>query len=129
MIYIMTPATKQTKFAAYETPALAMDLLTDLQYADRNREQHPVAEWNRILLAINEVNFEDESEFNEIKLRAIRKPAFGKSFTPRKKVKCVMGGAIEDVGMLGVGASYDVKSALQPSAMEDQAEPWILTGK
>jgi hypothetical protein len=60
IIHIMTPATKQTKFAAYETPALAVDLLTNLQYADLIREQHPVAEWNRILLAIKEENFENE---------------------------------------------------------------------
>jgi hypothetical protein len=129
MIHITTPATKQTKFAAYETQALAMDHLTDLQYADLIREQHPAAEWNHILLAINEGNFENESEFNEIKLRATRKPAFSKSFTPRKKVKFVMGGAIEEVGMLDMGASYDVNATLQPRAMEDQTEPWILTGK
>jgi hypothetical protein len=99
-----------------------VDLLTDLQYADLVREQHPVAEWNRILLVIKEGNFENESEFNEIKLRATRKPAFRKSFAPRKKVKFVMGGAIEDVGMLNMGASYDVKANLQPRAMEDQTE-------
>jgi hypothetical protein len=92
MILIMTPATKQTKFAAYETPALPVDLITDLQYADLIREQHPVAEWNQILLAIKEGNFENESDFNKIKLRAARKPAFRKSFTPNKKVKFVMGG-------------------------------------
>jgi hypothetical protein len=57
MIHIMTPAAKRTKFAAYETPDLAVDLLTDLQYADHIREQHPVAEWNHILLAIKEGNF------------------------------------------------------------------------
>jgi hypothetical protein len=34
MIHIMTPATKRTKFAAYETPALAVDLLADLHYSD-----------------------------------------------------------------------------------------------
>jgi hypothetical protein len=110
MIHIMTPATKKTKFAAYETPALAVDLLTDLQYADLIQEQHRVVEWNHILLAIKEGNFENKSEFNEIKLRATRKPAFSKSFTQRKKVKFVMGGAIEDVVMLGMGASYDVKA-------------------
>jgi hypothetical protein len=129
MIHIMTPAKNQTKFAAYETPALAVDLLTDLHYADLIQEQHPVAERNRILLAINEGNFENESEFNKIKLRSTRKPAFSKSFTPRKKVKFVMGGAIEDVGMLDMGASYVVKATLQPRAIEDQTEPWILTGK
>jgi hypothetical protein len=57
MIHIMTPARKQTKFAAYETPALAVDLLTDLHYADLIRDQHPIAEWNRILLEINEGKF------------------------------------------------------------------------
>jgi hypothetical protein len=29
-----------------------------------------------------------------------------------------MGGAIEDVGMLGMGPSYEVKATLQPRAME-----------
>jgi hypothetical protein len=70
MIHIITPATKQTKFAAYETPDLSVDLLTDLQYADLIRDQHPVAEWNLILLAIKEGNFDNESEFSEIKLWA-----------------------------------------------------------
>jgi hypothetical protein len=81
------------------------------------------------LLAIKEGNFENESEFNEIKLRAARMPAFSKLFTPLKKVKCVMGGAIEDVGMLDMGAYYDVNATLKPLAMGDQTEPWILTGK
>jgi hypothetical protein len=40
-----------------------------------------------------------------------------------------MGGTIEDVGMLYRGAPYEVKATLQPRAMENQAEPWILTGK
>jgi hypothetical protein len=44
MMHIMTPATKQTKFAAYETPAMAVDFLTDLQYAAFVQEQHHVAE-------------------------------------------------------------------------------------
>jgi hypothetical protein len=60
MLLIMTPTTKQIKFAAYETPALAVDLLTDLQYAGLIQEQHPVAEWNRILLAINEGKFKNK---------------------------------------------------------------------
>jgi hypothetical protein len=81
------------------------------------------------LLAIKEGNFENESESSEIKLRATRKPAFRKSFTTRKKVKFAMGGAIEDVGMLGMGAPYEVKATLQPRAMENQTEPWIITGK
>jgi hypothetical protein len=31
--------------------------------------------------------------------------------------------------MLDMGASYEVKTTLQPRAMGDQTEPWILTGK
>jgi hypothetical protein len=108
---------------------LAVDLVTDLQYADLIREQHPVAEWNRILLEITEGTFENESESNKIKLWATRKPAFSKSSIPRKKVKFLMGGSIKDAGMLDMGASYDVKATLQPCDMEDQTEPWIITGK
>jgi hypothetical protein len=51
---------------------------------------------NHILLAIKEGNFENELEFNENKLRATRKPFFSKSFTPRKTVKIMTRGAIED---------------------------------
>jgi hypothetical protein len=94
-MHIMTPATKQTKFAAYETPAVAVDFLADLQYDNLIRDQHPVAEWNRILLANKEGNFENESEFNKIELWATRKPAFSKSFTPRKKVKFTMGAPLK----------------------------------
>jgi hypothetical protein len=43
-------------------------------------------------------------------------------------VKFVMGGgSIEDVGMLCMGASYEIKTTLQPRAMGDQTEPWIIT--
>jgi hypothetical protein len=66
MVFIMTPATKQMKFAAYEAPALVVDLFTDFQYAALIREQHYVGEWNHILLAIREGGLENESEFNEI---------------------------------------------------------------
>jgi hypothetical protein len=31
--------------------------------------------------------------------------------------------------MLGMGASYDVKTTLQPRAMENRSEPWIITGQ
>jgi hypothetical protein len=62
-------------------------------------------------------------------LRATLKPAFIRSFTLRKKVNFAMGGAIEDVGMLDMGASYDVKATVQPRAMENQEEPWIITKK
>jgi hypothetical protein len=66
--------------------------------------------------------FENESEFNDINLRATRKYAC-KSFTPRKKVKFAMGDAVEDVGMLGVGDSYEVKATLQPRVMVNKENP------
>jgi hypothetical protein len=105
MVVNMNPAIKKTMFTAHEAPALVVDFLTDLQYAALIREQHYVGEWNSILLSIKEGNFKNESEFNEIKLRATRKPALGKFFTPRKKVKFVMGNDIEDVCMLDMGVT------------------------
>jgi hypothetical protein len=68
MVVIMNRATTQTKFTVYEAPALAVDLLTELQYATFIREHHSAGEWNRILLAIKEGGFENESEFNDINL-------------------------------------------------------------
>jgi hypothetical protein len=53
-VVTMTRATTQTKFTVYEAPDLAVDLLTDLQYAALIREHHSAGEWNRILLAIKE---------------------------------------------------------------------------
>jgi hypothetical protein len=78
---------------------------------------------------IKEGDFENESQFNDTKLRAIRKPAFDISFTPRKNMKVAMEGALQDIGMLDMGASYQVNAILQPRAMDNQAEPWILTWK
>jgi hypothetical protein len=40
MVHIMAPATKQTKFAAYEAPALEVASLTMAQYEDLTQEQH-----------------------------------------------------------------------------------------
>jgi hypothetical protein len=59
MVYVMDPATKQTKFADYDDPALEVTMLTDLHYAELTREQLPVGGWNRILLAIQEGAFEN----------------------------------------------------------------------
>jgi hypothetical protein len=68
MVHIMAPATKQTKFAAYEAPALAVASLTLAQYEDLTQEQHPVTDWNRIIWAIKAGKFDTEKEYEEIKL-------------------------------------------------------------
>jgi hypothetical protein len=60
MVHIMAPTTKQTKFAAYEAPALAVTNLSEKQYAELTQEQHPVNDWNRIILAIKAGQFENE---------------------------------------------------------------------
>jgi hypothetical protein len=86
MVHIMAPTTKQTKFAAYEAPALAVANLTDKQFRELTQENHPVNDWNRIILAIKAGRFENESKYEEIKQRASKNIAFIKYFTPRKKV-------------------------------------------
>jgi hypothetical protein len=68
MVHIMAPSTKQTKFATYEALALAVASLTLAQYEDLTQEQHPVTDWNRIILAIKAGNFDTEKENEEIKL-------------------------------------------------------------
>jgi hypothetical protein len=40
-----------------------------------------------------------------------------------------MGDHIEDVGLFGMGASYEVKATLQPRVMVNQEEPCIPTWK
>jgi hypothetical protein len=67
MVHIMAPTTKQMKFAAYEAPALAVTTLTDKQFGKLTQEQHPVNDWNRIILDIKAGRFENESEYKEIK--------------------------------------------------------------
>jgi hypothetical protein len=67
MVHIMVPSTKQTKFAAYEAPALLVASLTVAQYEDLTQEQHPVTGWNIIILAIKAGRFDTEKEYEEIK--------------------------------------------------------------
>jgi hypothetical protein len=69
---------------------------------------------------LKEGNFENEMEFNEIKLWAIRKPAFSNSFTTHKKVQFAMGDAVEDLGMLDMGVPYELKATLQTRAIVDE---------
>jgi hypothetical protein len=57
MVHIMAPTTKQSKFAAYEALALAVANLSEKHYAELTQEQHPVNDWNRIILAIKAGQF------------------------------------------------------------------------
>jgi hypothetical protein len=63
MVHIMAPSTKQTKLAAYEAPALAVAVLTLVQYEDLTQEQRPVTYWNQIMLAIKAGKFDTEKEY------------------------------------------------------------------
>jgi hypothetical protein len=86
MLHIMAPATKKNKFAAYEATAFLVASLTVAQYEDLTQEQHPVTDWNRIILAIKAGKVDTEKEYEEIKLRASKKSVFSQAFTPHKKV-------------------------------------------
>jgi hypothetical protein len=68
MLHIMSPATKQTKFAAYEAPAYEVASLIETQYIEPTQEHHSVADLNRIILAIKDGRFFTEKEYKEIKL-------------------------------------------------------------
>jgi hypothetical protein len=112
MVHIMAPSTKQTKFAAYEAPALAVASLTMAQYEDLTQEQHPVTDWNRIILAIKAGKFDTEKEYEEIKLRARKKNVFSQAFTPRNKVKFAMEGAIASMQAVDLEASSKTRTLL-----------------
>jgi hypothetical protein len=114
MVHIMVPATKQTKFAAYEAPALAVASLTVAQYEDLTQEQHHVTDCNNIILAINAGRFDTEKEYEEIKLRASKKSVLGQAFTPRNKVKFAIEGATAGVQAVDLEASADIRSLLKP---------------
>jgi hypothetical protein len=45
----MAPANNHTKFTVYEAPDLAVESLTDMQYAELTQEQPPANDWNWIL--------------------------------------------------------------------------------
>jgi hypothetical protein len=63
MVHIMAPANKHTQFAAYEAPALAVASLTAAQYEYLTHKQHPVTDWNIIILAIKAGRFDTEKEY------------------------------------------------------------------
>jgi hypothetical protein len=127
MVHIMAPATKQTKFAAYEAPALAVASLTPAQYEDLTQEQHPVTDWNRIMLAIKAGKFDTEKEYEEIKLRASKKSVFSQAFTPRKKVKFAMEGAITGMQAVDLEASSEIRTLLKPRRPVSEGAAHSLT--
>jgi hypothetical protein len=114
MVHIISSATKHTKFAAYEAPALFVASLTVAHYEDITQKQHPVTNWNIIILAIKAGRFDTEKEYQEIKLRASKKSVFSQAFTPRKKVKLSMEGVTTDVQAVDLEASSEIRSLLKP---------------
>jgi hypothetical protein len=114
MVHITAPTTKQTKFASYEDPALAMATLAEKQFVELTQEQHPVIDWNRIILAIKARRFKNESESEEIKQRANNRSLFSQSFTPMKKVKFGLEVLAPSVQEIKLEASTEVLNLLKP---------------
>jgi hypothetical protein len=86
-VHIMAHAMKQTKFAAYQSPFVKVSQLLQSQYGQLMREQHSVSDWNHIGFALNQSNYEDDMEFEEVKTRAAKKPGSIPAFTSSKRVK------------------------------------------
>jgi hypothetical protein len=132
MVHIMAPATKQTKFAAYEALDLAVANLMKIQYDELTQEQHPVNEWNRIILAIKADRFDNDLEYEEFKHRASKKSVFIQSFTPRNKVKFAMEGSTTGVQEAKLDDLADIQSLLKsrrPVAECVSYRTHALTGK
>jgi hypothetical protein len=128
MVHIMAPETKQNKFAEYEAPALAVRSLTDMQYAELTQEQHPVNDWNRIILAISAGRFDNELEYEGIKQRASKKSAFSQSCTPMKRVKFTMEGSTAGAQDLDLEASADIQTLLKPRQSVSEGVAHVLMG-
>jgi hypothetical protein len=129
MVQITTPTTKQTKFAAYEALALAISTLTYKQFGELTQEQHPVTDWNRIILAIKPGRFENESEYEEIKQSASKKSVFSQSFTPMKKVNFGLEVLAPSVQEIKLEASTEVLNLLKPRRPAMEGAAHALTGK
>jgi hypothetical protein len=129
MVRIMAPATKQTKFAAYEAPALEVACISEKHYAELTQEQHPVNDWNRIIVAIKAGKFENEFEYEEVKQRASKKGVLIQAFTPRKKVKFGMEVFAPGVQEVRREASTEVQSLLRPRRPGMEGAAHALTGK
>jgi hypothetical protein len=93
------------------------------------QEQHPVNDWNRIILAIKAGRFENESEYEEIKQCASKKSVFGQSFTPRKKVKFGLEILAPSVQEIKLEASTEVQNLLKPRRPAMEVAAHALTGK
>jgi hypothetical protein len=87
IVDIMAPETKHTKFAAYEAPDSTVANLTEMQHAELTQEQHPLNDWNRVILATKAGRFDTDLEYDEIKQRASKNSVFSQSFTLMKRVK------------------------------------------
>jgi hypothetical protein len=127
MVHILAPATKQTKFAAYEALALSVASLTLAQYEDITQEEHPVTDWNRIILAIKAGKFDTEKVYEEIKLQASKKSVFRQAFTPPKKVKFAMELATASVQAVNLEASSEIRTLLKPRRPVSEGAAHSLT--
>jgi hypothetical protein len=61
--------------------------LTIVAVSVRTVGQHSASDWNRILFTLNQANCEDDTDFEEVKTRAAKKPGSMPAFTPSKRVK------------------------------------------
>jgi hypothetical protein len=108
---------------------LSVASFTVAQYEDLTLEQHPVTDWNRIMLAIKAGRFDTEKEYEEIKLRASKKSVFSQAFNPRKKVKFAMEGATAGVQAVDLEASSEIRSLLKPRRPVSEGAAHSLTGQ
>jgi hypothetical protein len=86
-----------------------------------------VTDWNRIILDIKAGKFDTEKEYEEIKLRASKKSVFSQAFTPRKKVKFTMEGAIAGMQAVDLEASSEIRTLLKPRRTVSEGAVHSLT--
>jgi hypothetical protein len=129
MVHIMALTTKQSKFAAYEAPALAVANLSRKQYAELTQEQYPFNDWNRIILAIYAEQFENEFEYEEVKQRASKKIVFSQALTPRKMVKFGLEVIVPGAQEVSLEVSEEVQSLLKPRRPVMEGAAHALTDK
>jgi hypothetical protein len=108
---------------------LAVANISEKQYAELTQEQHPVNDWNRIILAIKAGQFEKEFEYEEVKQRARKKSVFSQAFTPRKKVKFGLEFLVLGVQEVSLEVSAEVQSLLKPRRPVMEGAVHALTGK
>jgi hypothetical protein len=101
--------------------------LTSAQYEDLTQEQNPVTDWNRIILAIKAGKFDIEKEYEEIKLQASKQSVFSQAFTPGKKVKFAMEGAIAGMQAVDLEASSEIRILLKPRRPVSEGDAHSLT--